>query len=92
MLSGLKARAAGPTSNLSGCWNHGCSDTECYPALRPELLALHQTWRRMFPQPKAEAVGPESVHLMFELCIWMLKLWILMFDAWIWMFELDIGV
>ena len=46
----------------------------------------------MFPQPKAEAVGPESVHLMFELCIWMLKLWILMFDAWIWMFELDIGV
>ena len=42
MLSGLKAGAAGPTSNLYGCWNHGFSDTECYPALRPELLALHQ--------------------------------------------------
>ena len=28
MLSSLKAGAAGPTSNLYGCWNHGFSDTE----------------------------------------------------------------
>ena len=43
MLSVHKAPAAGPTSNLYGCWNQLLTG-ECYPSLRHQLLALHQTF------------------------------------------------
>ena len=32
MLSVHKAPAAGPTSNLYGCWNYGFSDIGCFPS------------------------------------------------------------
>ena len=43
MFGAGKGRAAGPTSNLHGCWNHGCRVLECLGRVREELQALYQT-------------------------------------------------